>query len=214
MKAGMLAASLAALALIAVPQSLHAQVQQRWEVTPFVGFETSGSYPIANSAAVDRVRADQNYSYGVFADWSWTDSVQFEFMWDRNPTTFDQHSPATNIYTTGYNSTVSQYQWGALYMFRSPEQKLRPYAAASIGLTHFANAAPEPTDTEISFGVGGGIKYYATRHFGFRADARYVPTFANSSPAEYCDPFGGCYTANQRNYLSRFNLTAGLVVRF
>ena len=121
MKSGLLSVSLAALAFIFIPQSLHAQILQKFEVTPFVGFETSGSYPIQNAASVDRVRADQNYSYGAFVDYSWTESFQFEFMWNRNPTTFDQHDPVTDTYTSGFDSTVSHYQFGALYMFRSPE---------------------------------------------------------------------------------------------
>jgi len=47
-----------------------------------------------------------------------------------------------------------------------------------------------------------------------RADARFVPTYENSSPQQFCDQFGNCYTANQRNFLNRGNFTGGLIIRF
>jgi opacity protein-like surface antigen len=91
---------------------------------------------------------------------------------------------------------------------------LRPYVAGGLGFTHDSNSGGNPSDTEFSYSIGGGVKYYFTRHFGFRGDLRYMPTYANSSPQTYCDPFGNCYVANQRNYISRGNFVAGLIIHF
>lgn len=38
----------------------------KWEVSPFVGFETGGSYPVTNSFTIDRLRVDSGLSYGTF----------------------------------------------------------------------------------------------------------------------------------------------------
>ncbi|MGB8592029.1 MAG: outer membrane beta-barrel protein [Candidatus Acidiferrales bacterium] len=207
-----------ALALCAFSGTLHAQYGQnqspKWEVAPFVGFDTSGTFPVQNSASVDKFRANQNVSFGAFGDYSITDSFQAEVMWNLNPTSFDEHDVVTDSYMKAFDSTINQFQFGALYMFRGEDQKLRPYVAAGIGFTHDGNSGTNPSDTNLSFGVGGGVKYYMSHHWGFRGDARYVPTYANSSPATYCDQFGDCYSANQRNYLNRFNLTAGVIFRF
>src|SRR5258708_31854621 len=49
---------------------------KKWEVSPFVGFETSGSYPVTNSFTIDRLRVDSGLSYGTFIDYSLTENSQ------------------------------------------------------------------------------------------------------------------------------------------
>jgi outer membrane autotransporter protein len=192
---------------------LHAQTD-KWEVTPFVGYETAGSYPVTNSATIDSFRADGGLSFGVFADYNFTDSFQFEGMWNRNRGSFAEHNTATGIWTTAYDSNIDQFSFGIDYAFRSPEQKWRPFVGFGLGFTHDANSGGNPSDTEFSYNIGGGIKYYFSRRFGFRGDVRYTPTYANSTPATYCDPFGNCFVANQRNYINRASLEGGLIIRF
>jgi len=195
--------------------ALHAQsTTPKWEVTPFVGWETSGSFPVENSATVDSFRVDQGISFGSFVGYNFTDSFQFEAMWNRNMSSFDEHNVATGLYTTAYNSNIDQFSFGIDWAFRSPEKKLRPYVAGGLGFTHDSNSGGNPDDTEFSYSIGGGVKYYFSRHFGFRGDVRYMPSYANSTPTEYCDPFGNCFEALQRNYISRGNFTAGLIIRF
>src|SRR5258707_10195914 len=53
---------------------------KKWEVSPFVGSETSGSYPVTNSFPVDRLRVDSGLSFGTFIDYSLTENSQAEFM--------------------------------------------------------------------------------------------------------------------------------------
>jgi hypothetical protein len=68
------------------------RAQGRFEVSPFVGFETSGSYPLSSNSNViitnpiDRLRANQATSYGTFLGYNLTENFQAEFMWDRNNT--------------------------------------------------------------------------------------------------------------------------------
>lgn len=190
----------------------------KWEITPFVGFEAGGSYPVANSstvtASVDKLRVNNSLSFGTFIDRSLTENFQAEFMWNSNRTQTAEHDSISGQYTNAYNTDIDQFHFGILYMFRSPEKKLRPYAAAGLGFTHFENSGANANQTAFSYGVGGGVKYYLTNHLGFRADARYVPTYENSSPQEFCDQFGNCYTANQRNFLNRGNFTGGVIIRF
>src|SRR5262249_12908417 len=61
--------------------------QGKFEVSPFVGYETSGSYPVrlsSNGAIVnpiDRLRANEATSYGTFLDYNLGEDFQAEFMW-------------------------------------------------------------------------------------------------------------------------------------
>ena len=189
----------------------------KWELSPFVGYETSGSFPITDVTTpftINRLRADSGLSYGSFLDYSFSDNFQFELMWSRNSTTFSERNGITGIYTKAFDSDIDLYHFGVLYMFRSPDAKLRPYVAGGLGFSHQFNSGATPNRTDFSFGMGGGVKYFPTQHFGFRGDLRYVPAYANSSPGTYCDPFGFCYPANVPNYLNRVNVMGGIVFRF
>ncbi|HTT32857.1 MAG TPA: outer membrane beta-barrel protein [Methylomirabilota bacterium] len=195
----------------------------KWEVTPFVGYETSGSYavnPNSTTIPVNNLQVNGAASFGTFIDYSITPDAQFEFMWDRNLTSYSEQQFPNPAYVKAYNSSVDQYQFGALYMIFGEEHKWRPYVAGSVGFTHEFNSAlsattpSPPTRLDFSYSLGGGVKYELSRHLAFRGDARYMPTYANSSLAEYCDPFYGCYTAKVSNYQHRGNFLVGLVIRF
>ncbi len=196
--------------------SIHAQA--RFEIDPFVGYETSASYPVTTSSSgtspIDRLRVNGATAFGGFIDYSLTENFQPEFMWNRNNTSYSAHDPFTESYISGYHSVIDQFQFGGLYMFRSSEVKLRPYVAASVGFTHDENGGNTPNRTEFSYSLGGGVKYYASRHIGLRADLRYLPTYGSSSNELYCDPFFGCYYANVSHYLNRGSFTGGIIFKF
>ena len=92
--------------------------------------------------------------------------------------------------------------------------KIAFIGAGSVGFTHEFNSGGNPSRTDFSYSLGGGVKYEVSRHVALRGDARYLPTYANSSPELYCDPFFGCYTARVSNYQHRGNFVAGIAFRF
>src|SRR2546430_15632270 len=62
---------------------------EKWEFTPFVGYETSGSYPLSPTSTtvfVNDLRINGATSFGTFIGYSLTSNSQFEFLWDRNLT--------------------------------------------------------------------------------------------------------------------------------
>ena len=211
--------------------AVSTNAQGRFEVTPFVGYETSGSYPLdvlssagGPLALVDRLRVNDALSYGSFLGYNLSENFQLEFMWDRNNTSYSAHDITTQEYYKAYNSDIDQFQFGGLYMFRGSEHRLRPYFAASLGFTHDSNGSvttpgsptvgTTPNRTAFAYSLGGGVKYYLNRHVGLRGDVRFLPTYGSSSNGEYCDPFFGCYTARVHNYLNRGNFVGGLIFRF
>src|SRR5262245_32854257 len=63
----------------------------KWEITPFVGYETSGSYPLSSHTIgvnVNDLRVNGATSFGTFIDYSLSPNAQAEFMWDRNLTSY------------------------------------------------------------------------------------------------------------------------------
>jgi outer membrane protein W len=203
--------------MTSAPVSAQYYGHERWEVTPFVGYETNGSYPLnptSTNVTVNNLRINGATSFGTFIGYSFTPNAEFEFMWDRNLTSYSVQPTPGAAYMKAYNSSVDQYQFGALFTILGEEHKWRPYIAGGLGFTHEFDSGGNPTRLDFSYSIGGGVKYEITRHVGFRGDARYMPTYANSSLALYCDPFFGCYTARVSHYQHRGNFVAGLSFRF
>lgn len=201
--------------------SYHKTNNDRWEVSPFVGYETHGSYPIDATSSnlttvpptADQIRVDGGLAYGAMLDYGFNQNLQFEFLYARNPTTYSQHDYTTDLYSPIYDSTVQAFQWGVLAQFRT-DQKLRPYIAGGLGFVHESNGEMNPNRTAFAYNIGGGVKYFVSDHFGFRGDFRYLPTYGNSGQGQQCDYFGNCYNATIRNYEKRTMFSGGLIFRF
>src|SRR6202171_1843758 len=146
------------------------RVVTKWEVSPFVGYETSGSYPVKNSFGFCRWRVDSGLSYGTFIDYSLTENSQAEFMWSRNNTSFSERDAATGTYSKAFNSDFDQFSFGFLYMLKNSERKLRPFIAGGIGFSHESNSGGNSNHSLLAFNLGGGAKYEVSRHFALRGD--------------------------------------------
>ena len=186
----------------------------KWEVAPFVGYETGGSYPVTNSFTIDKLRVDSGLSYGTFIDYSLTENSQAELMWSRNNTSFSERDAAIGTYSKAFNSDFDQFSFGFLYTLKSSERTLRPFIAAGIGFSHESNDGNNPNRTLLAFNLGGGAKYQVSRRFSLRGDLRWLPSRANKTPAVQCDVFGNCFQQNVPNYLQRVNFTGGIAFRF
>jgi len=215
---GLIALILTGIASLTLSDPARAQWRdEKWEVSPFVGYETSGTFtvnPLLTTVNVNKLRANDNVSFGSFIDYSVTISAQVEFMWNRNPTSYSEQQLPNPAFVKAFNSDIDQFQFGGLYMFLGPEHRLRPYMAASVCFTHEFNSGGTANRTDFGYSLGGGLKYYVDRHFGFRADARWMPTYANSSLEIFCDPFFGCFTARVSHYQHRGNFVGGILFRF
>jgi hypothetical protein len=210
----------AALLAFFLASAASTPAQGKFEVSPFVGYETSASYPVTLSSngaivnPIDRLRVNDATSYGTFLDYNLAENFQVEFMWDRNNTSYSARPLGSSTYFKAYNSDIDQFQFGGAYTFLDSSHRVRPYFAASVGFTHDSNYGGNQNRTEFSYSVGGGVKYYLSRHFGLRGDIRYLPTYGSSSYGFYCDPFGFCYNAKVANFLNRGNFVGGLIFKF
>ena len=84
----------------------------KWEVTPFVGYETSGSYPLnpqTSGVTVNDLRVDGASSFGTFIDYSLTHNAQAEFMWGRNLTSYSAQIFPGEPFFKYANSSLATY---------------------------------------------------------------------------------------------------------
>jgi opacity protein-like surface antigen len=193
----------------------------RYEVTPFFGTRFGGTIDLSQSGNpnVDYLKIKSSEDYGIMGDISFWGNFQGEFMWNRQPTSLTSHDPITNTLTPVSNMNLDMYQFSVLYQFLSPERKLRPFAVAGLGFSHFgANPVdgqnPLGFSNRFSYNLGGGAKYFFATHWGVRAEVRWSPSHTTTGTATYCDPFFGCYPATVANKANQGQANIGIIYRF
>jgi Outer membrane protein beta-barrel domain len=162
---------------------------QSWEVSGLAGFTPS--------SAIDR-RARELNQLDVSGGFTW--GVQgarfFAPRWGAEVLLMQQSSALQLGTTAGstdlFTITTGQLQGNVVYRFSGADRRLQPFAFAGLGSTFF-RADDVPSETKLSLGFGGGVKYFFSRVVGVRGHVRYKPTMLNdTSSGDFCDPFGFC----------------------
>src|SRR5205807_3076845 len=118
MRLGMISLLAGTISLMAsAPARAQYYGREKWEVTPFAGYATSGSYPLTSSTVtVNGLRISGAASFGTFIGYTVTTNAQFECLWDRNTTSYSVQQTPGGPFQKAYNSDVDQHQFGAMYM--------------------------------------------------------------------------------------------------
>jgi opacity protein-like surface antigen len=158
-----------------------------------------------------------HFTLGVMA------GEQFEvgFLWGRQQSELEVGG--TNTVTVG-DMNVDNYHGYFQYNFGDSSSKVRPFVMGGLGATKYGNVdftrlngqtATIDSNTRFSTTWGGGVKAYASDHLGFRAAARWTPTYIKSDAAGWwCDPYWGCYLVSEAQYSNQFEFTGGIILRF
>ena len=204
-------------AIVLVCSVIPGWAQGRFELQPFVGLKTGGNIPVQcnfcdSSLNFLKINVDGSLNYGATLGVNATDNIGVEFMWNRQPTVVvGRLSTGNSQRHVGIN--IDQYQGNFLYTFFEKEKKLRPFILVGVGSTKFAGRGE--SDLRISYGVGGGVKYFFHPHMGVRLQARYTPSYLYATAdGAWCNWWGVCYVTSNGHYLQQFDMTAGWVFRF
>jgi outer membrane protein W len=196
---------LAVVVALGVAAPLPAQAQA-WEVSGFIGVTPSADLDRV-ARELDQLSIRDGFTWGAQAARLFGPHWAAEAMWT-------EQSSALQIGTAAgtadlFNITIGQVQGNAVYHFGRADARLRPFAFAGLGASFF-HAADVPSETKFSWGLGGGIKYFAWANAGLRAHFRYKPVSLDDEDAgDFCDPFGFC-----QGTLKQIEFAAGAVVRF
>lgn len=197
-------AFVAGAGLLAAPNAAAQSV----ELTPFGGYRFGWGVGDVGGAPV--IDDDGGGSVGMVANIALgprPDDFKFEALFSREqarvtiqPTFF---SPPVRVITT-----VDHMMIGVIQELDPSAQ--RAFISALAGVTRYAAAG----DTEFRFtvGLGAGGKFFATRHFGLRLDARGYMTIIELGGAGICS--GSCVFAFRANPVFQADVTAGLIVAF
>ncbi|HYL68165.1 MAG TPA: outer membrane beta-barrel protein [Candidatus Limnocylindria bacterium] len=193
-----------------------ASAQGRVEITPFGGTRFGGVIDLTtpNLQNIDSLNIKSTWDYGVLGDFTIFPKFQAEVMWNRQPTQLGAHVFNTNTIASVTDTTLDMYQFSGLYEFGPERAKLKPFVVAGVGFTHIDSNGLLNFENRLAFNVGGGLKYFFSRHVGLRLEARYSPTQTTSTNGVVCDPFFGCFSTKIQNYAQQGQANAGLIFRF
>jgi hypothetical protein len=209
---------LATLLLIVLSPALSAQQQSepkplRFDVTPFAGYRTSMSFLIEPPVlgTNPRLLLDASPSYGASFGVLLPEDGEVEVRWARQDSYIHSEDitpqvPRQRVILDQFHGDFSREffveDWGP---------RAKPFAMLSVGATHVSSTT-STSFTRFSFGIGGGIRFYANRHFGFKVQAEWVPVLVNPQVAFICG--GGCVVHVASTLGSQGEILAGPILRF
>ncbi len=193
---------------------LSVQAQQRFELQPFVGYKYGGGADVApNFLNISRINVDSSLAYGTTLTYNPTEFLGLEFLWNRQPSHASGALFGGGTYPKKISTTLDQFHGNFLFSLAGHESKLEPYVLFGLGATDMHGEGS--STTKFSWAVGGGVKYFVSRHVGFRLQGRYAPTYLYStSGGIWCNWWGYCWSVPNDHFLHQGDITTGLILRF
>jgi hypothetical protein len=213
---------LVALAICLTGSAAQAQ-SSKFEISATAGWTFSDGVSGANVQVPDvgtfnRVDPKDAFSWGLRGAYLLTENHEIGFLFNNQSTELEASGSTT---VTIGDQTVYNYHGYYAYSFGDIDRQLRPYLLVGLGATQFG-AVQVPDGEEISggtqfsptFGLGIKLFPFSSQKFGFRAEARYTPTYIKSDPGGWWCGYWGCYLTENPQYANQFELNAGFVLRF
>jgi opacity protein-like surface antigen len=190
--------------------------QKGIEVTPFVGGQINSGVSLSTSL-YNNLNVQNGLNYGVSATYLLGEYTGVDFIWNHN-----QASTLARPVNGGpdlkvFDLNTNQYLGDFVIHLKNRESRLRPYVLLGAGVTTLAaDRGHANTTTRFAWVFGGGVKYTLSKHLGVRVQAKWSPTYINTTTTGvWCDPYwGGCWTKGASVFLNEIDGTAGLTFRF
>ncbi len=189
------------------------------EITPTVGYRLGGTASTIYSDYIESLEVSPALSFGMTLEYAISRKAFLEFIWSHQDTELKlnwRQTPPAGYSDRLTHLNVDTFQIGGLWMFGRGGDSFRPYLDFLLGMSILTPAPQFSTLTRFSGSIGGGAKYYISDAMGFRLGLRFMPVYLNSTSSGYgyCDPWYGCYTYYDSNYLNQFDAYTGLTFRF
>jgi hypothetical protein len=207
-----------ALLLLGFSRLLAAQepaVQKglRFDLTPLIGYRTSMTFPIQPhvQGTYPRVVLDPNPAYGFACGVRIRDDDLVEFRWARQNS--HAHVEGANLLSSEQRVALDQFHGDFTheYVIEDWAPWARPFVMLSVGATHISGTA-DNNFARFSFGIGGGVKFFVGRHFGFRMQGEWLPVFVNPYGTAVCG--AGCIVHVGGTLSSQGEVAVGPMFRF
>ena len=206
------------LHLLAILPALTAQQQSepnplRFDFTAYIGYRTSVSFPVEPhvTGTNPRVVVDASPSYGASFGVRLREEDLMEARWARQDSyvrlqEINPKPPPGRVILDQFHGDFSHEPF-----VEDWPSWAKPFVLASVGATHISGSA-NFNFTRFSFGIGGGVRFYARRHFGFKIQAEWLPVLASPHVTVICG--AGCVIHAGGTAASQGEVLAGPMVRF
>jgi hypothetical protein len=196
---------------------------QRYEITPLVGARYGGVVKLEQQGLPNtEAHLADSISYGIAAGVHIdADDCEgcglLEFRWMRQDTHFDvAQNPLvpTPLGVDAFRPSVKldhflgdfTREWSV-----TEAPAIRPFATVTLGASRMS--APASSTTRFAFGIGGGLKVFPARNWGFRFQIEYLPTVMHADLQRIVCA-GGCVVALSGGLMNQFQISIGPAVRF
>lgn len=183
------------------------------QLTPFAGYRFGGEFE--DKETDETFELDDDASFGLIFNYPYTDYTEWELYYSQQSTSVDAAGFA--ITDDRFDLDIDYLQIGGTYLFEQTSLAV-PYFVATVGVTKIdPDLEGTSSDNFLSFGVGGGWKFFPASRVGLRLDGRFLGTFIDSDSDIFCQSGqagGSCRVALKGDLLYQFEMQAGLIVRF
>jgi outer membrane protein with beta-barrel domain len=168
------------------------------------------------------VEPENGVSYAFFASYFVNENVQLGFQLGRQESELRvTGEPPVEAGSIG----VENYHAVSTVLMGDDELQARPYFLFGLGVTRYSrvnftglDGVPRAFEgrTRFSPTFGTGAKFYLRSHkYGLNLGVRWTPTFLKSgSEGFWCDPYWGCFTADNSQFAHQVEFAAGIQLRF
>ena len=191
------------------------------EITASGGYRFGGTTTSYGNNYIDRVGIPSAPSFGASVEIPVSDTISVEVLWSHQDTELRLDfsgltAPGASGERRLSHLNVDTFQAGVLVQSGSPIHRLRLYGDLLLGASLLTPAPEFSSRTRFSLSIGGGVKFWASDHFGARFGIRWMPVYLSTAGAgySYCDPYYGCYAYYDTNFLSQGDVHVGVSVKF
>ena len=203
--------------------SLFAQ-EKKFEINGLVGYTLSEGVDVDLEAEdelqVTRLSPKSAMSYGVGMDYFLSENFSIGFSFGQEKSKLRARLQSLGDRDVA-DMDVNNFHGIFTYNFGDENAPVRPYIFGGLGATNYSPSMiddqPLQGGTKFSSTWGGGAKFFASEHIGFRGGVRWTPTYINSEFAGWvCSPywFWGCYSVSEANYSHQFEFNGGVIFRY
>jgi opacity protein-like surface antigen len=204
---------LSTAALCAVP-GVAGAAGPRFEVTPFVGYRTGGSFeqPETASSPARDVDLDDGSSWGIDLGLYRDGSSFYELLYSTQSTSMDSADPTLSR----VDVQTDYYHFGGTLLF-ADEQWMVPYLSLTAGATRFSADGGYGSETKFSMSLGGGLRLPLNDHLAATLGLRGYLSLVESDSQFFCVSGGeqsGCLVKSSGSTYFQGEAQLGFTLRF
>ncbi len=199
--------------LLALP-AVNASAQA-WEISPFARYVTNAEFDFASSLYPGtQLLAKDSWAFGAGIGYAPNSQFMFEgeYAYQSTDLVLQQQLVADQDLS---GMTIQKIRGNFLFSPPYSGAPAQPYFLIGLGAAIFdVDLASASSKTKFSWQLGAGVKKMMSDTMGLRLQAAYAPSYLSEDNDTWCDPFYGCYSYPDPQYLDQWEFSLGLVKRF